>query len=64
MKGKSDSLKVRQLETKVTACQSELLHLSVEQYFEIRDILRNKKAVVWKTKRLEVRFLKTLKNNE
>lgn len=39
MKEKSDSVKVRQLETKVTACQSELLHLSVEQYFEIRDIL-------------------------
>ena len=30
----------------------------------MRDILRNKKAVVWKTKRLEARFLKTLKNNE
>lgn len=39
MKETSDSVKVRQLEAKVTACQGELLHLSVEQYFEIRNIL-------------------------
>ena len=44
MKEKSDSIKVRQLEAKVSACQSELLHLSVEQYFEIRNILETRQV--------------------
>ena len=39
MKERSDSIKIKQLEVKVSTCQSELLHLSVEQYFEIRNIL-------------------------
>lgn len=39
MKERSDSIKIKQLEVKVSTCQSELLHLSVEQYFQIRNIL-------------------------
>lgn len=44
MKEKSDSIKIKHLEAKVATCQSELLHLSVEQYFEIRNILETRQV--------------------
>jgi Spy/CpxP family protein refolding chaperone len=39
MRNTSDSIQLKQLEEKVAECQGKLLHLSVEQYFEIKKIL-------------------------
>lgn len=39
MRNTSDSILLKQFEEKVAECQSKLLHLSVEQYFEIKKIL-------------------------
>lgn len=39
MKSDRDSLTIAQIEAKISSCQSMLLHLSVEQYYQIRDIL-------------------------
>ncbi|MGM9819837.1 MAG: hypothetical protein ACI3Z9_03405 [Candidatus Onthomorpha sp.] len=39
MKQDRDSLAIARIEEKISSCQSMLLHLSVEQYYQIRDIL-------------------------
>lgn len=39
MKQDRDSLAIAQIEEKISSCQAMLLHLSVEQYYQIRDIL-------------------------
>lgn len=39
MLNNNDSILLKQMEEKVAECQGKLLHLSVEQYFEIRNIL-------------------------
>ena len=39
MQNESDTNKIAQIETDIVSCQKELLHLSVEQYYEIKAIL-------------------------
>lgn len=39
MRNESDTNKIAQIEKDIVSCQKELLHLSVEQYYEIKAIL-------------------------
>lgn len=39
IKGSRDSLRLEELEERISSCQKRLLQLSVEQYFEIKSIL-------------------------